>query len=269
MNTSIWSSFPQDWFDVLPQGWMEGPVAKKLDQFLHQEQQKHTVYPSNQDRWNALIHTPFSDVRVVIVGQDPYHGPGQAHGLSFSVPQGQPLPPSLRNIFQELHTDVGGTIPAHGDLTHWAQQGVLLLNTSLSVRAHEAGSHQGQGWEELTDALLQAISQHHEHVVFVLWGSHAQKKKHLIDPKKHLLLTCVHPSPLSAYRGFFGSRPFSQINHWLLKHNLNPIEWTAPNDKQDRAPKATSSYQPAVDRKWKRVRTDKSTDPSDSASTQS
>jgi uracil-DNA glycosylase len=168
---------------------------------------------------------PFDKVRVVIIGQDPYHDVNQAHGLCFSVQDGVPAPPSLVNIYKELQRDLGKPIPTSGNLTHWAEQGVLLLNATLTVEAHKAGSHQGKGWEELTDAAIQALNRQREHIVFMLWGSYAQRKGQFIDRRRHLVLTAVHPSPLSAYRGFIGCGHFSQANAYLQQHGLSPIVW--------------------------------------------
>jgi len=182
-----------------------------------------------------LQRTAFENVKVVIVGQDPYHGSNQAHGLSFSVRSDQPLPPSLRNIYKELK-DEFGSVPPNGDLSSWADQGVLLLNTVLSVRASEAASHQGQGWEEFTDLLLKAISNDLDHVVFILWGSHAQKKSAFIDTSKHLIISSAHPSPLSAHRGFLGSKPFAKTNEWLRKKGKGGIEWVPGLELADPLP---------------------------------
>lgn len=199
---------------------------KRLSYFVQQERANAVVFPPADLVFNALRLTPFDEVKVVILGQDPYHNIGQAHGLSFSVPAGIPHPPSLRNIFAELVTDIPGfEVPVSGDLTRWAQQGVLLLNATLTVRAHEAGSHQRRGWEDFTDHIIREISQRLEHVVFILWGSYAQKKARLVDSSKHLVLRSVHPSPLSVYRGFFGSKPFSQANHYLQANGRKPIDW--------------------------------------------
>lgn len=183
------------------------------------------VYPPPKLVFNAFELCPFNSVKVVILGQDPYHGPGQAHGLSFSVTDGVPFPPSLRNIYKELQSDLGVTIPESGDLTHWAKQGVLLLNATLTVLAHEAGSHQGLGWERFTDAVIQKLSDKKEHLVFILWGRYAQDKGKVIDGTKHLVLKSAHPSPLSAYNGFFGSKPFSTTNAYLDAHSIPPIVW--------------------------------------------
>lgn len=222
---SLWQTLPQSWAQHLPDNWLNGPTAGKIEAFLQSEKNAGaTIYPPDQDRFTALQRTAFENVKVVIVGQDPYHGPNQAHGLSFSVRADQPLPPSLRNIYKELK-DEFGSVPPNGDLSSWADQGVLLLNTVLSVRASEAASHQGQGWEEFTDLLLKAISNDLDHVVFILWGSHAQKKSAFIDTSKHLIISSAHPSPLSAHRGFLGSKPFAKTNEWLRKKGKVGIEW--------------------------------------------
>ncbi len=197
-----------------------------LSAFVQAERQQHLVFPPTDLVFNAFKLTPLSDVKVVILGQDPYHNDGQAQGLSFSVPAGMAIPPSLRNIYSELKSDIAGfDVPTHGDLTKWAQQGVLLLNATLTVRAHTAASHQKKGWEAFTDAVIAAISKEKEHVVFLLWGSYAIKKSGLIDANKHLILTAVHPSPLSVYRGFYGCKHFSQTNSYLQAHGLKPIDW--------------------------------------------
>ena len=198
----------------------------KLKEFLIQEKSNHTVYPPGSLIFSAFNHTPFDKVKVVIIGQDPYHGPGQAHGLCFSVPEGIKIPPSLRNIYKELMSDVGINPPTKGDLTNWAKQGVLLLNATLTVRAHEAGSHQNKGWEQFTDQCIRLVSENLNHVVFLLWGAYAQKKSNLIDESKHLILKSVHPSPLSAHRGFFGCKHFSKTNEYLLEHGAQTIDWT-------------------------------------------
>lgn len=205
------------------------PSAHELRSYLQGERDKgRETYPPMRLVFNAFEHTPFDDVRVVIVGQDPYHGPGQAMGLSFSVPRGVAVPPSLRNMFQELEADCGVAKPAHGDLTHWADQGVLLLNTSLTVRAHEAASHAGRGWERITDAAIHALAEQRDGIVFLLWGRHAQAKRTMIDARRHLVLTAPHPSPLSASKGFFGCRHFSQANAWLADRGGQPIDWALP-----------------------------------------
>ena len=192
---------------------------------LKEEYSHHIVYPDMYDLYNAFKFTPFSSLRVVLLGQDPYHNVGQAHGLCFSVQDGIQPPPSLVNIFKELQADIGCPLPKSGNLTKWAKEGVLLLNTSLSVREHQANSHAKCGWAWFTDSVIQLISQQKEHVVFILWGGNARSKKPLIDTSKHLILECAHPSPLSAYNGFFGCRHFSKTNEYLIQHGLPPIDW--------------------------------------------
>ncbi len=196
-----------------------------LTEFVRREYANHTCYPPGRLIFNAFNLCPFDRVKVVIIGQDPYHEPGQAHGLSFSVGEGVPLPPSLVNIFKEIQLDLGTPMPASGDLTRWAEQGVLLLNATLTVRAHQAGSHQGHGWETFTDAAIQRLATEREHIVFILWGSYAQRKGAMIDRSRHLVLTSAHPSPLSAYRGFFGNHHFSRANAYLAEHGITPVEW--------------------------------------------
>lgn len=217
------------WLAVLEEEF-EKDYMVKLKSFLQEEKQRGaTIYPKGPDMFNALNTTPFNQVKVVILGQDPYHGAGQAHGLSFSVQRGITVPPSLKNIYKELETDIEGfKTPNHGHLTHWAEQGVLLLNATLTVRASEAGSHQNRGWEIFTDEIIKALSQKREHIVFLLWGKYAQQKAILIDQKKHYILTAAHPSPFSAYNGFFGSRHFSKANQLLIQNNLKPIDWNLP-----------------------------------------
>lgn len=190
-----------------------------------EKSQKKTIYPPGQFIFNAFNTTPIDQVKVVILGQDPYHGPGQAHGLCFSVQKGVPPPPSLVNIFKELREDIGITIPNHGDLTHWAQQGVFLLNASLTVRASEPMSHAKIGWATFTDTVIRKISDHQPHVVFLLWGKFAQEKKTLIDENKHLILRAAHPSPLSANAGFFGCKHFSKANAYLVSKGIDPVDW--------------------------------------------
>lgn len=203
----------------------EKPYFKELTDFVRKEYNTTTVYPPGRLIFNAFNLCPFDRVKVVIIGQDPYHGPGQAHGLCFSVNDGVPFPPSLQNIFKEIHDDLGSPVPASGNLTRWAEQGVLLLNATLTVRAHQAGSHQGHGWETFTDAAIRVLAENREHLVFILWGSYAQKKGAFIDRQKHLVLTSVHPSPLSAYHGFFGNKHFSRANAYLVEHGETPIQW--------------------------------------------
>lgn len=199
---------------------------ERLSTFVRAEREQYTVFPPEELVFNAFKLTPFDDVKVVILGQDPYHNVGQAHGLSFSVPEGIALPPSLKNIYTELLTDIPGFVyPSSGDLTNWAMQGVLLLNATLTVRAHEAGSHQKKGWENFTDEVISSISQKLDQVVFILWGSYAHKKTALIDESKHLVLKSVHPSPLSVYRGFYGCKHFSQANIYLKSAGKKTIDW--------------------------------------------
>lgn len=202
------------------------PYMQSLRSFLaEQKSAGKTIYPPMPLIFNAFNNTPFEKVRVVIIGQDPYHGDGQAHGLSFSVPEGIKLPPSLRNIFKEIEADLGVGMSANGDLTAWAQQGVLLLNATLTVEQAAAGSHQKKGWEEFTNAAIRALNEQRQGIVFVLWGSYAQKKGAFIDTSKHLVLKSVHPSPLSAHRGFFGNKQFSQINQYLESQGQAAIKW--------------------------------------------
>jgi uracil-DNA glycosylase len=212
------------WMDALADEFAK-PYMADLKEFLLGEKSRHTVYPPADKIFNAFNCTPFDKVRIVILGQDPYHGPGQAHGLCFSVPIGIPKPPSLLNIFKELNTDLGIPLPSHGNLEAWAKQGVFLLNTTLTVRADLAGSHQGKGWETFTDAVIQKISDGRDNVVFMLWGRFAQSKIKLIDPGRHLVLQAAHPSPLSAYNGFFGCRHFSKANTYLAEKMKEPIMW--------------------------------------------
>lgn len=212
------------WQEKLQQEFDE-PYFEELIQFVKREYTQGTCYPPGNLIFNAFNLCPLSKVKVVLIGQDPYHEPGQAHGLCFSVNDGVPFPPSLRNIFQEIQTDLGTPVPASGNLTRWAEQGVLLLNATLTVRAHAAASHQKHGWERFTDAVIRLVSAECEHVVFILWGSYAQSKAALIDSTKHCVLRSAHPSPLSAYRGFFGNHHFSLCNQYLQQHNIKPIDW--------------------------------------------
>ncbi|WP_291561948.1 uracil-DNA glycosylase [Bacteroides sp.] len=197
----------------------------RLTDFVRKEYHETTVYPPGKLIFNAFNLCPFDKVKVVIIGQDPYHGPGQAHGLCFSVNDGIQPPPSLVNIFKEINSDLGKPVPQSGDLTRWAEQGVLLLNATLTVRAHQAGSHQRRGWEEFTDAVIRKLAEEKSNLVFILWGSYAQKKGAFIDRNKHLVLTSVHPSPLSAYNGFFGNHHFSLANDYLVKNGKTAIDW--------------------------------------------
>ncbi|MGD9993568.1 MAG: uracil-DNA glycosylase [Salinivirgaceae bacterium] len=212
------------WKEQLQQEF-DKPYFQQLTAFVKSEYEKHIVFPPGKLIFNAFDLCPFPDIKVVIIGQDPYHGPGQAHGLCFSVPDGIPIPPSLRNIYKEIENDLGIAAPASGNLVRWAQQGVFLLNATLTVRAHQAGSHQKKGWEIFTDAVIQRIADQKEHVVFLLWGAYAQNKTALIDQSKHLILKSVHPSPLSASRGFFGNHQFSLANSYLKENGLEPIQW--------------------------------------------
>ena len=219
-------------FETLPASWQpilaaeaNKPYLAKLEAFLDEEWRTQTVFPPRDQIFSALGLTPFDAVRVLIVGQDPYHDDGQAHGLAFSVQPGVRPPPSLVNMFKELETDLGVPRGKNGFLEPWARQGVLLLNTSLTVRAHAAASHKGKGWESFTDAIIRAVAAKSEHVVFVLWGGHAQKKLGLIDASKHTVIQSAHPSPLSAHNGFFGSKPFSKINAALLEHGQPEVDW--------------------------------------------
>ncbi|TXE12281.1 uracil-DNA glycosylase [Algoriphagus aquimarinus] len=199
--------------------------VESLFAFVEDEYTTVKVFPPTKEIFNAFNHCPIYSVKVVILGQDPYHGLGQAHGLAFSVRPGVPFPPSLSNIFKEIESDLGKPLPLNGDLTRWADQGVFLLNATLTVRAHQAGSHQKKGWEEFTDEVIRAISDQREHVVFFLWGAYAQKKSILIDANKHLILKAPHPSPLSSYRGFFGCKHFSKANEYLIANGIKPIDW--------------------------------------------
>lgn len=196
-----------------------------LVNFVKKEYSSHKVYPAGKHIFNAFNRCPFDQVKVVIIGQDPYHGPGQAHGLCFSVLDGVAFPPSLVNIFKEIHDDLGIALPGTGNLERWADQGVLLLNATLTVRAHQAGSHQNKGWEQFTDVVIRKIAEEKEHVVFLLWGSYAQKKGEVIDRTSHLVLESAHPSPLSATKGFFGNRHFSRTNEYLGTNNIHPVTW--------------------------------------------
>lgn len=213
-----------DWLEVLNQEFKK-PYYKTLYEFVKEEYNTRQVFPPAEELFNAFHLTPLSKVKVVILGQDPYHNIGQAHGLSFSVKPGEKIPPSLQNIYQELKDDCGCEIPNHGYLVKWAQQGVLLLNTVLTVRAHEANSHQGMGWEEFTDAAIRAVNAQDRGIVYLLWGRPAQNKRGMITNPKHLVLTAPHPSPLSAYRGFFGCRHFSRANEFLVNSGQTPIDW--------------------------------------------
>ncbi|MBQ1457306.1 MAG: uracil-DNA glycosylase [Butyrivibrio sp.] len=219
------------WADALKEEFRK-PYYTDLYKFIKEEYSSHVVYPPSEDIFNALHLTDLRDIKVVILGQDPYHEPGQAHGLCFSVRPEVDIPPSLVNIYKELHDDLGCKIPDNGYLVHWAEQGVLLLNTLLTVRAHQAFSHRGKGWENFTDAIIRAVNKEDRPIVYMLWGRPAQKKAEMLDNPKHLILKAPHPSPLSAYRGFFGCRHFSKCNEFLEKNGIAPIDWQIP-DKSD------------------------------------
>ncbi|MEF9924081.1 MAG: uracil-DNA glycosylase [Muribaculaceae bacterium] len=203
----------------------EKDYFKRLSGFVRSEYDSGRVFPAGKDIFAAFDATPFDSVKVVIIGQDPYHDVNQANGLCFSVHDGVPFPPSLLNIFKEIHDDLGKPMPVSGDLSRWARQGVLLLNSTLTVRAHSAGSHQGKGWEEFTDEVIMRLAMDRENIVFILWGSYAIKKGAFIDRNRHLVLTSPHPSPLSSYRGFFGNKHFSKTNEYLVAHEKEPIDW--------------------------------------------
>ncbi len=224
LNTAI--QMHQSWLDLLAPEF-EQPYMRSLKAFLQAEKQaRKIIYPKGGEYFSALNNTPFDRVKVVILGQDPYHGPGQAHGLCFSVQDGVRVPPSLQNIFKEIRSDLGVEKMTHGDLTAWARQGVLLLNSVLTVEAHKAASHQGKGWEKFTDRIVELVSMRREATVFMLWGSYAQKKGSVIDADRHLVLTAPHPSPLSAHRGFFGCRHFSRCNDYLARMEQEPVDWS-------------------------------------------
>jgi uracil-DNA glycosylase len=213
----IWKSKLQDEF--------EKEYFLRLTEFVKEEYRLHTIYPPGSLIFNAFNLCPFQKVKAVIIGQDPYHGPGQAHGLCFSVREGVEFPPSLKNIFKEIELDLGTQKPINGNLERWTAQGVLLLNATLTVRAHQAGSHQKKGWEQFTDSVISILNNEKQHIVFFLWGAYAQKKGEAIDRSKHLVLESVHPSPLSASRGFFGNKHFSRCNEYLTAHGVEPINW--------------------------------------------
>jgi len=214
-----------DWNQVLSSEFSQS-YWYALQDFVTRERSQFQVFPSREDVFNAFELTSLADTRIVILGQDPYHGPGQAHGLAFSVQQGTRIPPSLRNIYKELPTDIGCPIPSHGDLTSWAHQGVLLLNTTLTVRSGEAASHQGHGWEQFTDQIIRELNDKTEPIVFFLWGASSRKKSTLINQQRHVIIESAHPSPLSVRHGFFGSRPFSRANTALIENGREPINWS-------------------------------------------
>lgn len=222
------SMIQNDWLAPLKPEFSK-PYYAELFKFVKNEYATRQIFPPADDIFNAFHLTPLHEVKVVILGQDPYHNDSQAHGLCFSVKPDVDIPPSLVNIYQELHDDLGCYIPNNGYLTKWAKQGVLMLNTVLTVRAHQANSHRGMGWEQFTDAAIRILNEQDRPIVFILWGSPAQKKAQMLNNPKHLILKAPHPSPLSAYRGFFGSRPFSQTNEFLVKNGLEPIDWQIEN----------------------------------------
>ncbi|EQK41879.1 MAG: uracil-DNA glycosylase [Paraclostridium bifermentans] len=217
-----------DWDEIL-KGEFEKPYYLKLREFLKEEYKNNIIYPDMHDIFNALKYTSYKDTKVLILGQDPYHGENQAHGLAFSVKPGVKTPPSLLNMYKELNSEFECFIPNNGFLVPWTKQGILLLNTALTVRAHEANSHKGKGWETFTDHIIETLNLREDPVIFVLWGNNARSKKKLIDANKHYIIESAHPSPLSASRGFFGSKPFSQVNDILIKLGKEPIDWQIPN----------------------------------------
>lgn len=220
--------FKNDWAEYLDAE-LQKPYYRELRKFLISEYRNREIYPDMYDIFNALHYTSYADVKVVILGQDPYHEPGQAHGLSFSVLPNVPMPPSLMNIFKELHDDLGCEIPNNGCLKSWAEQGVLLLNAVLTVRAHIANSHKGRGWETFTDRIIELLNEHERPIAFILWGRPARAKKSMITNPRHYIIESAHPSPLSADRGFFGTRPFSKVNNFLTSIGETPINWQIPN----------------------------------------
>ena len=216
-----------DWNPIL-RAELDAPYWAELQAFVAQERREHVVYPPADEVFAALHRTPYAAVKVLILGQDPYHGPGQAHGLCFSVRRGTAIPPSLRNVYAELRDDLGIETPAHGCLDAWADQGVLLLNATLTVRAREAASHQKRGWETFTDQVIRAVSAKEDRVVFIFWGASARRKRDLVDRSRHVVIESAHPSPLSAHNGFFGSRPFSRANEALVAAGRDPVDWRLP-----------------------------------------
>ncbi|MDY2791107.1 MAG: uracil-DNA glycosylase [Lachnospiraceae bacterium] len=229
------SNVSEDWRQVMAEE-LEKPYYKQLSHFVLQEYHSHTIYPPMDDIYNAFQETPLSKVKVLLLGQDPYHNVNQAHGMSFSVlPSQTEIPPSLQNIYKELHDDLGCYIPNNGYLVKWAKQGVLLLNTVLTVRAHSANSHRGHGWEQFTDRVIEVLNEQDRPIVYLLWGKPAQSKSSMLNNPKQLVLTAPHPSPLSAYRGFFGCRHFSKANAFLQEHGVEPIDWQIENIPTDEA----------------------------------
>lgn len=229
------SNVSEDWRQVMAEE-LEKPYYKQLSHFVLQEYHSHTIYPPMDDIYNAFQETPLSKVKVLLLGQDPYHNVNQAHGMSFSVlPSQTEIPPSLQNIYKELHDDLGCYIPNNGYLVKWAKQGVLLLNTVLTVRAHSANSHRGHGWEQFTDRVIEVLNEQDHPIVYLLWGKPAQSKRSMLNNPKQLVLTAPHPSPLSAYRGFFGCRHFSKANAFLQEHGVEPIDWQIENIPTDEA----------------------------------
>lgn len=222
--TEVRPTIENSWLERLSEEF-QAPYFFELKNFLLEERKKYKIYPPGSEIFSAFNFTPFDRVKVVILGQDPYHGPGQANGLCFSVKNGITQPPSLRNIFKELNSDLGFRIPVSGNLEKWARQGVLLLNATLTVRANQAGSHQNRGWERFTDKAIFLLSEIKEHLVFILWGKYAQNKELLIDASKHHIIKSPHPSPFSADRGFFGSKPFSRANNYLVGQGIEPVDW--------------------------------------------
>ncbi|MBH1939680.1 uracil-DNA glycosylase [Mobilitalea sibirica] len=222
------SAINNDWLSAVGNEFHK-PYYKELYQFIITEYNNYKIYPNAEDIFNAFHFTPLSEVKVVVIGQDPYHNENQAHGLCFSVKPEVDIPPSLVNIYKELQDDLGCYIPNHGYLEKWARQGVLLLNTVLTVRAHQAYSHQGKGWEKFTDAVIRAVNEQDRPIVFILWGKPAQRKKSMLSNSKHLILEAPHPSPLSSFRGFFGSKPFSKTNEFLRMNHIEPIDWQIEN----------------------------------------
>lgn len=227
MASTDWNPFLREEFDE--------PYWRELQHFVAEERRRHTVYPPHDEVFSALHLTSYAGLKAVIVGQDPYHGPRQAHGLAFSVRRGVQVPPSLRNIHRELHDDLGLAIPDHGNLEPWARGGVLLLNTSLTVRAGQAGSHAGHGWETFTDRVIDVAAAHEDPLVFILWGNHARRKRERVDTGRHTVIESPHPSPLSANNGFFGSKPFSRANDALVRLGRDPIDWSLSGSESDRA----------------------------------